>query len=283
MEDQEKIDCYPDEQGATEANCIARGCIWELIGRPVMVPYWSLGFQLCRYGYENDAEIANLYDEMVAKRIPYDVQYSDIDYMERQLDFTLSPKFSGFPDLINRMKKDGMRVILILVATITDIRLMLGEAYTVEWNIMEDQEKIDCYPDEQGASEANCIARGCIWEESSFSGVPYCYFVNELYSVSNVQNGPNEATANISLKASPFTNAFPSTPVDQLQLRVIYHKNDMLQFKIYDPSHSRYEVPVPLNIPAVPESTSEGRLYDVTIKENPFGIEIRRKSTGTVM
>lgn len=36
-----------------------------------MVPYWSLGFQLCRYGYQNDAEIASLYDEMVAAQIPY--------------------------------------------------------------------------------------------------------------------------------------------------------------------------------------------------------------------
>lgn len=48
--------------------------------------------------------------------LPQDVQYSDIDYMERQLDFTLSPKFSGLPDLINRMKDRGMRVILILVS-----------------------------------------------------------------------------------------------------------------------------------------------------------------------
>lgn len=36
-----------------------------------MVPYWALGFQLCRYGYHNDSEIANLYDEMVAAQIPY--------------------------------------------------------------------------------------------------------------------------------------------------------------------------------------------------------------------
>lgn len=42
-----------------------------MIGRPVMVPYWSLGFQLCRYGYENDNEIASLYEDMVAARIPY--------------------------------------------------------------------------------------------------------------------------------------------------------------------------------------------------------------------
>lgn len=47
--------------------------------------------------------------------LPQDVQYSDIDYMERQLDFTLSPKFAGLPALITHMKADGMRVILILV------------------------------------------------------------------------------------------------------------------------------------------------------------------------
>lgn len=50
-----------------------------------------------------------------------DVQYSDIDYMERQLDFKLSPKFSGFPALINRMKANGMRVILILVSPCVNV------------------------------------------------------------------------------------------------------------------------------------------------------------------
>ncbi|XP_017366761.2 maltase-glucoamylase, intestinal-like, partial [Cebus imitator] len=102
----------------------------ELIGRPVMVPYWSLGFQLCRYGYQNDSEIASLYDEMVAAQIPYDVQYSDIDYMERQLDFTLSPKFAGFPALINRMKADGMRVILILDPAISGNETQPYPAFT---------------------------------------------------------------------------------------------------------------------------------------------------------
>lgn len=58
--------------------------------------------------------------------VPQDVQYSDIDYMERQLDFTLSPKFAGFPALINRMKADGMRVILILVCPSVNGRSILG-------------------------------------------------------------------------------------------------------------------------------------------------------------
>ncbi|KAM4874063.1 maltase-glucoamylase [Thomomys bottae] len=169
------------------------------------------------------------------------------------------------------------------VAVITGIHLVLGEAYTVQWDIgLRDPEKIDCYPDEQGASEANCLARGCAWEESSTPGVPFCYFVNDLYSVSNVQHSSHGATADISLKASHI-NAFPSTPVNPLRLLMTFHKNEMLQFKIYDPSNKRYEVPIPLDIPSVPTSSSAGRLYDVLIKENPFGIEIRRKSTGTVI
>ncbi|KFO89640.1 Maltase-glucoamylase, intestinal, partial [Buceros rhinoceros silvestris] len=85
-----------------------------LVGRPVMPPYWALGFQLCRYGYANDTEIATLVEDMKAAQIPYDVQYSDIDYMERQLDFTLSPRFAGLPALIDKIRGEGMRFILIL-------------------------------------------------------------------------------------------------------------------------------------------------------------------------
>uniref|UniRef100_A0A8C0ZWV6 Sucrase-isomaltase, intestinal n=1 Tax=Castor canadensis TaxID=51338 RepID=A0A8C0ZWV6_CASCN len=161
--------------------------------------------------------------------------------------------------------------------------LTLGEAYTVEWDTnIRDEEKIDCYPDDHGVSEANCTARGCVWEIPSSLGAPYCYFVTDMYSVSNIQYNSDWAMADISLE-SPYINAFPSTPVNLLRLLVTYHSNEMLQFKIYDPNNSRYEVPVPVNIPNIPSGTSETRLYDVLIKENPFGIEIRRKSTGTVI
>ncbi|XP_006861321.1 PREDICTED: maltase-glucoamylase, intestinal [Chrysochloris asiatica] len=171
------------------------------------------------------------------------------------------------------------------VAVITELDLVLGQEYTVEWdlNIISDADKIDCYPDEQGASPENCMARGCVWEESATTGVPFCYISNDLYSVSNIQYSADGATADISLKDFPHANAFPSTPVASLRLAVTYHKNDMLQFKIYDPNNKRYEVPVPLNKPGTPSSTSGGRLYEVMIKENPFGIQIRRKSTGNII
>ncbi|XP_048120689.1 LOW QUALITY PROTEIN: sucrase-isomaltase, intestinal [Alosa alosa] len=85
-----------------------------MIGRPVLPAYWSLGFQLCRYGYANDSEIADLYRDMKAAGIPYDVQYADIDYMERQLDFVLDKEFQGLPALVDQMRKEGMRFIFIL-------------------------------------------------------------------------------------------------------------------------------------------------------------------------
>ena len=85
-------------------------------GRSYLFPYWSLGFQICRYGYQNTAEIEEVVEENREYRIPYDIQYADIDYMERQLDFTLDEiNFSGLPDLINKVRDEyNMRFIIIL-------------------------------------------------------------------------------------------------------------------------------------------------------------------------
>lgn len=44
-----------------------------------------------------------------------DVQYADIDYMERQLDFVLDKNFQNLPALVDRMRGEGMRFIFILV------------------------------------------------------------------------------------------------------------------------------------------------------------------------
>lgn len=48
-------------------------------------------------------------------RLLQDVQYADIDYMERQLDFVLNPEFVGLPALVDQMRGEGMRFIFILV------------------------------------------------------------------------------------------------------------------------------------------------------------------------
>lgn len=56
-----------------------------------------------------------------------DVQYADIDYMDRQLDFVLDPEFAGLPSLVDNMRKDGMRFIFILVIWNSGERIQMDE------------------------------------------------------------------------------------------------------------------------------------------------------------
>ncbi|KAI8495435.1 hypothetical protein Bbelb_268900 [Branchiostoma belcheri] len=87
----------------------------QAIGRPFMPPYWSLGFQLCRYGYKNTQHIQNVVNGMRNYNIPQDVQYADIDYMERQLDFTLDhTNFPDLPEYFRQLQGEGMKTIIIL-------------------------------------------------------------------------------------------------------------------------------------------------------------------------
>ena len=81
-----------------------------------MPPYWSLGFQLCRYGYNSLAKVKETVARMRQFDIPQDVQYGDIDYMDRQLDFTINPKtYQGLENYVREIKMDGIRYITILV------------------------------------------------------------------------------------------------------------------------------------------------------------------------
>jgi len=43
----------------------------EVIGRPIMPPYWSLGFQLCKYGYNTSANLKAVIERNRQLGIPY--------------------------------------------------------------------------------------------------------------------------------------------------------------------------------------------------------------------
>ncbi|XP_049723331.1 sucrase-isomaltase, intestinal [Elephas maximus indicus] len=173
------------------------------------------------------------------------------------------------------------------ILLIYNLKLNLGKSFEVQWNqFFSENEKFTCYPDADGPTEDKCVQRGCLWEATSFtSRSPECYFPRQdsPYLVNSIQYSSMGVTADLELNANNARINLPSVPISTLRVEVKYHKNEMLQFKIYDPQNKRYEVPVPLNIPTTPTSTYENRLYDVEIKENPFGIQIRRRSTGRVI
>ncbi|XP_052256801.1 sucrase-isomaltase, intestinal-like isoform X2 [Dreissena polymorpha] len=89
------------------------------IGRPYMPPYWALGFQLCRYGYNNISNLQDAVEKTRIANIPHDVQYVDIDHMYEQRDFTLNNKdFPGLNDYFKKLQSDGMHIIIMMDPTL---------------------------------------------------------------------------------------------------------------------------------------------------------------------
>ncbi|KZS13425.1 Lysosomal alpha-glucosidase [Daphnia magna] len=87
----------------------------DVIGRTFMPPYFALGFQLSRWGYKNTSEIRDAIDRTRAVEIPHDIQYVDIDYMDKRRDFTIDPvNFADLPALVDEVKRDGLKFGIIL-------------------------------------------------------------------------------------------------------------------------------------------------------------------------
>ena len=118
----------------------------SIIGRPVMVPYWSLGFQVCRYDYPNMTEMTKVVEGVRGYGIPYDVQYADIDYMDRQLDFTIDPiSYPDLPEFTRKLQNEyNMRFVIIL-----DPAISVNESITFN----PDSNATVVYPPDDNARE----------------------------------------------------------------------------------------------------------------------------------
>ncbi|XP_057203640.1 sucrase-isomaltase, intestinal [Triplophysa rosa] len=87
----------------------------KLIGRPFIPPYWSLGFQLSRWDYGSLEEVKRTVERNRQVGLPYDVQYTDIDYMEEKKIFTYDTvKFKELPQFADYMHEKGQKYIIIL-------------------------------------------------------------------------------------------------------------------------------------------------------------------------
>ncbi|MBI2515534.1 MAG: DUF5110 domain-containing protein [Opitutae bacterium] len=68
----------------------------ELTGTMALPPKWALGYQQSRWSYNPDARVREVADEFRRRRLPCDVIWMDIDYMDGFRVFTFNPK--EFPD-----------------------------------------------------------------------------------------------------------------------------------------------------------------------------------------
>ncbi|KAL1277698.1 hypothetical protein QQF64_024371 [Cirrhinus molitorella] len=87
----------------------------EVIGYPMMPPYWSLGFHLCRWGYTSTNITRTVVQLMRQAKIPLDVQWNDLDYADQRRIFTFdSQRFGDLPQMVEDFHQLGMKYVLIL-------------------------------------------------------------------------------------------------------------------------------------------------------------------------
>lgn len=87
----------------------------ELTGRPLMPPLWSLGYQQSRWSYYPDDEVLRIARTFREKRIPADVLYLDIHYMDEYRVFSWHPE--RFPQpvaLLDSLEAMGFKVVTII-------------------------------------------------------------------------------------------------------------------------------------------------------------------------
>ncbi|XP_013093397.2 lysosomal alpha-glucosidase-like isoform X1 [Biomphalaria glabrata] len=144
---------------------------------------------------------------------------------------------------------------------------------------VDENNRFDCWPEKQGATEQACLSRGCCWKASSVPNTaPYCFFPANYngYNATEVTVTTNGIDATLVRT----TSTFFSPDVKTIKLRVDFQNDYRLRVKFYDPSYSRYEVP--LDVPTGSSSVLNP-LYNVTILKEPFNIIITRVSTGATI
>ncbi|XP_076463036.1 putative maltase-glucoamylase 2 [Babylonia areolata] len=135
----------------------------QLIGRPMMPPYWALGFQLCRYGYNSLANLQRAVNDTLKYNIPLDVQYGDIDHYDDRKVFTIDPvNFDGLSEYFDKLREGGMRIIIIL-----DPGIISNETNYAPYEEMKKVKANVRWPDDfdvpEGSADTDGSMFGYVW------------------------------------------------------------------------------------------------------------------------
>lgn len=88
-----------------------------LIGRSYIPPRFAFGYGQSRWGYKTRKDFETVAEKHRSNRIPLDMIYMDIDYMDHYKDFTVNPEeFPDFPAFVRQMRDRGIHLIPIIDA-----------------------------------------------------------------------------------------------------------------------------------------------------------------------
>ncbi|CAG8440365.1 7604_t:CDS:2 [Ambispora gerdemannii] len=88
-----------------------------LIGRPCFIPYWSLGFHQCRWGYNTIEKFEEMVSQYEKAKIPMDAAWIDLDYMDAFKIFTFHPHHfppEKFVSYVEKLHKNHRKLVVIV-------------------------------------------------------------------------------------------------------------------------------------------------------------------------
>ena len=86
-----------------------------LTGKNVAFPFWSFGYQQSRWSYFTQEEVIDIAKTFRSKKIPCDVIWLDIDYMEKYKVFTWNKEtFRDYKEMLNELHGMGFKISAIL-------------------------------------------------------------------------------------------------------------------------------------------------------------------------
>jgi alpha-glucosidase len=87
----------------------------ELVGRLPLPPRWSLGYQQCRWSYFPESRVREIAETFRQRRIPCDVIYLDIDYMDDFRCFTWDrDRFPNPQRMLDDLSAQGFQTVVII-------------------------------------------------------------------------------------------------------------------------------------------------------------------------
>ncbi|MBI3195361.1 MAG: glycoside hydrolase family 31 protein [Ignavibacteriae bacterium] len=86
-----------------------------LTGTMPMPPKWSIGYQQCRWSYYPESRVMEIAQNFRSKKIPCDVIYLDIHYMDKYKCFTWdNERFPNPKKMTDDLAQDGFKVVTIV-------------------------------------------------------------------------------------------------------------------------------------------------------------------------
>ncbi len=89
--------------------------ISSLTGTIEMPPIWALGYQQARFSYYPDSAVCKLADDFRKHKVPCDVIWMDIDYMDKRKVFTYDRQYFPHPSEVNAYLHDrGFKAVWMI-------------------------------------------------------------------------------------------------------------------------------------------------------------------------